>query len=617
MRDVKTGNQPRKKRPEDEEMERALAPESNFSTSYSFEFEDELSEKNGSKLEAIPEEMLRAKGLENILPDLRHITGPNGARIRKLLEDYKDLFKTVVSSEAARVTPFELKVNPTGWQQPKHRTGPRRMSHSSEIEFRRQIDLLLSLGVIRPSRAGYYSHGFMVPKPGGKMRLVVDFKFLNLVSEKESGWGIPNIKDILERLGEKKSKFFCKLDLTAGFHQTLISEESRIFTAFKTSWGGLYEWCRLPMGLKGSPAYFQQIMATEVLNGLIMDICEVYLDDVIIHAPTQELLLERVKMVLGRFQEKGMTLNPQKCEMFVSKVEYCGHLLDEEGIHFERSKIDSILDFKTPETQQQLKAFLGLANWFRDHVNDHSRLVRPLHRMLTGYSKFKKLEWTQELLAVYEATKIAVHECPKLFFMDNISPIYIHTDASQYGMGAYLYQIRDGKEIPIRFLSKSFDDRMSRWSTIQQEGYAIYYAITSWDYLLQDRRFLVRTDHANLKLLHAESNDKVLRWMITLQSYDFEIEHIKGKDNHVADGFSRMCEDERSAIHSKRGHEKDHVLPKDPNRGLERVLSKDPDPNRGLQRVLPKDPERDLMKTITYYLMERKRKWTKPILKTL
>ena len=125
-------------------------------------------------------------------------------------------------------------------------------------------------------------------------------------------------------------------------------------------------------------------MATEVLNGLIMDICEVYLDYVIIHAPTQELLLERVKMVLGRFQEKGMTLNPQKCEMFVSKVEYCGHLLDEEGIHFERSKIDSILDFKTPETQQQLKAFLGLANCFRDHVYDQSQLVRSLHRMLKG-----------------------------------------------------------------------------------------------------------------------------------------------------------------------------------------------------------------------------------------
>ncbi len=82
----------------------------------------------------------------------------------------------------------------------------------------------------------------MVPKPGGNMRLVIDFKGMNMVSEMESGWGIPNIKDILERLGEQKSGFFCKSDLTAGFHQMLISEESREFTAFKTFWGGLYEW---------------------------------------------------------------------------------------------------------------------------------------------------------------------------------------------------------------------------------------------------------------------------------------------------------------------------------------------------------------------------------------
>ena len=72
------------------------------------------------------------------------------------------------------------------------------------------------------------------------------------------------------------------------------------------------------MGLKGAPAYFQQIMATEVLNGLIMEICEVYLDDVIIFAPTEELLLERVRTVLQRFRERGMTLNTEKCTMFFS-----------------------------------------------------------------------------------------------------------------------------------------------------------------------------------------------------------------------------------------------------------------------------------------------------------
>ena len=88
----------------------------------------------------------------------------------------KILVASIVSEKSADVSPFSLKVDLKGWHQPKHCTRARRMSQTAEAEFRRQIDLLLKLGVIRHSRAGYYSHGFMVPKPGGKMRLVIDFK---------------------------------------------------------------------------------------------------------------------------------------------------------------------------------------------------------------------------------------------------------------------------------------------------------------------------------------------------------------------------------------------------------------------------------------------------------
>ena len=108
-----------------------------------------------------------------------------------------------------------------------------------------------------------------------------------------------------------------------------------------------------------------------------------------------------------------------------------------------------------------------------------------------------------------------------------------------------MFQVRDGIQYPIRFISKAFDDRMSRWSTMQQEGYAIYYAITQWDFLLRDRRFTLRTDHDNLTMLKEESNAKVVRWMLALQAYDFEVEHIKGSLNIVADGLSRLCPDER------------------------------------------------------------------------
>ena len=100
----------------------------------------------------------------------------------------------------------------------------------------------------------------------------------------------------MKRLGSHRSQHFAVMDLTAGFHQTPIAEESRKFTAFKTLWGGLYEWCRLPMGLKGAPAYFQSTMSTEVLGGLIMNICEIYLDDVIVFA-------ESALDVVGRLRQ--------------------------------------------------------------------------------------------------------------------------------------------------------------------------------------------------------------------------------------------------------------------------------------------------------------------------
>jgi hypothetical protein len=302
------------------------------------------------------------------------------------------------------------------------------------------------------------------------------------------------------------------------------------------------------MGLKGAPAYFQSAMATEVLGGLVMNICEIYLDDVIVFADTQLSLVQRLKQCFERFREKGISLNPSKCKLGVTSVEYCGHLIDKDGLHFTQPKLETVADFPTPETQHQLRSFLGLANWFRDHIRGHSDLVRPLHKVLEGYDKKKRLIWTPELLQSFTDTKKAISGCPKLYFLDDISPIYLHTDASQYGMGAYLFQVRDGISYPIRFLSKAFDDRMSRWSTIQQEGYAIYYAITQWDYLLRDRKFTLRTDHDNLTMLKVDSNVKVQRWMLALQAFDYEVEHIKGINNIVADGLSRLCPDERKPL---------------------------------------------------------------------
>jgi hypothetical protein len=101
---------------------------------------------------------------------------------------------------------------------------------------------------------------------------------------------------MLRRVGESKAKIFAKIDFTKGYYQAPLSMSSRALTAF-ICFCGVYQWLRVPMGLKGAPSYFQKEMATLVLGGLIHIILELYIDDILIHGKTEEEFLERVRKV--------------------------------------------------------------------------------------------------------------------------------------------------------------------------------------------------------------------------------------------------------------------------------------------------------------------------------
>ena len=119
----------------------------------------------------------------------------------------------------------------------------------------------------------------------------------------------------------------------------------------------------------------------------------------------------------------------------------------------------------------------------------------------------------------------------------NHSPIFLHTDASDYGIGAYLFQLKNGIEYPIAFISKALKKEQLRWSTPEKEAYAIYYAFVKLEYLIRDVHFTLRTDHKNLTYINLENTGKVKRWKLAIQEYDFDIEHIPGHLNVVADAF--------------------------------------------------------------------------------
>ena len=263
-----------------------------------------------------------------------------------------------------------------------------------------------------------------------------------------------------------------------------------------------------------------------------------------LYAASENELLENLRLVLSRFQERHVLLNPDKVEIGLDRLEFVGHLLDGQGIHMTESKLDSIRNFPQPLLKRDLKQFIGLANYFRDHVRNHSILAHPLQGLLDGYSvkdRNHRIRWTDESAEAFENLKAAVSACQKLHFIKEDYPIHLETDASDYGIGGHLYQVTPTGNQPIMFISKSLHGAQCRWSTPEKEMFAIWYSLQKMDHLLRDREFHLHTDHENLTRIKTTGSPKVIRWQLDIQSYHYTIEHIKGENNEIADSFSRLC----------------------------------------------------------------------------
>lgn len=461
---------------------------------------------------------------------------------RSLCYQYRNIISDTLPETPANVTPMTLKVDSAAWFQRSNQTPPRVQSPNKHDEIARQIIKMVGVLVIMASIATAWSQVLLTPKPNGKWRFCLDFRKLNAATQPEY-WPLPKIQEILQRLGAKKYKFFAKLDLTNGYHQMPLAEDSRHYTAFATS-QGLYEWKRVPMGLRNAAGHFQRIMTGEVLVGLIGDVCEVYIDDIIVGGRTAAELMENLKKVFEALRKKGIVVSPSKCQIGLTEIEVLGHLINEHGFTFSKEKLAGVHDIPLPRTGKELLSFLGLCNYFRTHVHNYAQLEAPLRTLASVYKDKQSkqaISWTDELQQTFVNLRKAVWECPTLFFQKEDMPIHLKTDACNTGIGAYLYQQDSaGNQYPLGFMSKALKGPQLNWSTFEQEGYAILMALSKFEYLLRDVQFTLHTDHRNLLYLNEKASPKVQRWKNAIQQYNFEVRHIKGVDNNEADLFSRI-----------------------------------------------------------------------------
>ena len=193
-------------------------------------------------------------------------------------------------------------------------------------------------------------------------------------------------------------------------------------------------------GLKGSGPYFQRSMSNTVLAGLVYQICELYTDDVLIHGRDLESFLHNVRKVFERLHKFNVAVNPAKTKLGLAEVEYVGHVISATGISFMEEKRLKVLKFPLPETQKILLQFIGLANYFWDHVPNMTEMVQPLRKLipLKKYKGSGKLVLTPEAIEAFEFYQQAISNCQELYFLeDTATPI--QTDALDYGIGCYVF----------------------------------------------------------------------------------------------------------------------------------------------------------------------------------
>ena len=469
--------------------------------------------------------------------------------LQKWMYKYTEVFDTELNEQHAKIDPFRFETKPdSNWHSVQaNKAAPRWQMMTKQKEVERFVNNALKAKLIRPSKATAWSQVHLTPKPNGKWRFCIDFRNLNANTTSE-GWPLPNIKDILQRISQTGGKYFAVLDLTQGYYQMLIDETCRHLTAFRTAFG-IFEWCRLPMGLKGAGSFYQRHMQNTVLRNLLYTVCESYLDDILVWGDTKEKLSENLEKVIARLKSYGMTINPDKVKINMEYVEYVGHVIDKYGFSFSKEKRQKVTDFRTPEQAKDMKQFLGLISQFRDHVPHFSEMTAPFTAMIPNYQKgsTRPLQWTNELRTKFAELQDAVANCCKLYFMDAKSPIYLHTDASIIGIGGYLFQEKEHSDpelpperIPIQFLNKQLNATERNWNIVEKEMYAIFYCFMKLDYILRDRSFILRTDSQILSRMNTDHKEKVRRWKIAIQHFDFQVQHIPGRLNVEADGLSRL-----------------------------------------------------------------------------
>ncbi len=325
---------------------------------------------------------------------------------------------------------------------------------------------------------------------------------------------------------------------------------------------------RIPFGLMNAPANFQRFME-HCLDDLRDEICIPYLDDVIVFSNSFTEHIEHLRKVLRRLREWGVKLKPKKCNLFKQEVSFLGRLVSQHGYRMDPKATNAVQIWKrtTPSTVGDVRKLVGLLGVYRRHIKNFSQQAKPIYDLLKEQngkvgdkknvpSSRNRIQWTSDHQRALENLIDQITSPPILAYPDYNAPFIVHTDASQDGLGAVLYQEQQGTVRVIAYASRTLTPAEKNYHlhSGKLEFLALKWAVTEHfrDYLYYAPKFVVYTDNNPLTyvLSSAKLNATGLRWVGELAEFNFEIKYRPGRVNIDADCLSRPPPDIQEYMNS-------------------------------------------------------------------
>ena len=465
--------------------------------------------------------------------------------------------------------------------------------YGSSPEKRRFMDIQLNTwfeqGVIEPSISPW-SAPVVIAYRNGKPRFCIDYRKLNAVTTPDE-FPIPRQLEILSSLSS--AQVLLSLDALSGFTQLELDPDDVEKTAFRTH-RGLFQFKRMPFGLRNGPSIFQRIMQG-ILAPYLWLFCLVYIDNIVVYSKSYEEHIDHLDLVLEAIEKAGITLAPNKCHLFYGSILLLGHKVSQLGLSTHLEKVRAILDLERLKKLAQLQTFLGMVVYFSAFIPYYASICAPLFQLLR---KGARWHWGAEEEYVFEATKDALRSSPVLGHPLEGLPYRLYTDASDEALGCALQQIQpiaikdlkgtrayarlrkqfdaglpppkltttlstkisdspsDDKwgnsfdstvvhmERVVAYWSRTFKSAESRYSTTEREALAAKEGLVKFQPYIKGEKILLVTDHSALQWArtYKNSNRRLAAWGAVFSAYapNLEIIHRAGRVHSNVDPLSRL-----------------------------------------------------------------------------